>query len=132
MAVKPGYNEPVRRALAISLMMLFALPLVSSLLGAQEAEMVLPLCCRRNGQHHCDMPSEKIDEKSGASAVKEKCPYTPLTAAMVLPPLFTPTQAAAIFAGIVHHPAISPQTEAWSRVSFDRSRQKRGPPVPIA
>jgi hypothetical protein len=122
----------VRRALAIALMLLFSLPLVSSLTGAEEAEMTLPLCCRRNGQHHCDMPSEKINEKSGASAVKEKCPYGPPTAAVVLPPLFTPSAAAAIFAGIVHHPATSPQTDAWFRVSFDRSRQKRGPPNPLA
>ena len=128
----PSYNEPVRRALAISLMLLFSLPLVSSLLGAGAAEASVPACCRRDGRHHCAMPAEEQDQGSGAHAVREKCPYTPATPAVLLLHSFTPETAAAIFAGVIRHPAVSPQTDAQLRVSFDRVRQKRGPPSLLA
>jgi hypothetical protein len=131
-AAKPGYNEAVRRALAISLMLLFSLPLVSSLLGAGAAEATVPVCCRRDGRHHCAMPSDESNQGSGAHAVRETCPYTPAAPAVVLLPSFTPETAAAIFAGVIRHPAVSPQTDAQLRVSFDRGRQKRGPPALLA
>jgi hypothetical protein len=38
----------------------------------------------------------------------------------------------AIFAELVSHPSIHRQTEAKYRVSFSRSRQKRGPPVVLS
>ena len=124
-----GYNEAVRRALAISLMVLFSLPLVSSLFGTAEA--TVPVCCRRDGRHHCAMPFEESEQGSGAHAVREKCPYTPAAPAVVLLPSFKPSPLAMFFAGIAQHPAISPQTDAQRRISFDRTRQKRGPPAPL-
>jgi len=119
----------VRRALAISLMLIFSLPLVSSLLGERVAEADLPACCRRDGRHHCAMTAEELMQGSATHMVGEKCPYTPAAPAVVVLPSFTPTPAAMIFAGLIHHPAISPQTETQLRVSFDRVRQKRGPPA---
>jgi hypothetical protein len=35
----------------------------------------------------------------------------------------------AIFASLVTHPSVQPQTEALYRVSFSRASQKRGPPT---
>ncbi|MBV8113375.1 MAG: hypothetical protein JO300_01445 [Silvibacterium sp.] len=119
---------PVRRLLAMSLMLVFGLPLVSSLFGAQAAEQSLPACCRRDGRHHCSMGTSSSSPRD-LSTVGEKCPRAPASPAILLHFSFTPGVAAAIFAGITRHPAISPQTEAQLRVSFDRARQKRGPPL---
>jgi hypothetical protein len=74
------------------------------------------------------------DSSQGLSTrnVGEKCPYTVAPPAIVILRSFKPSTAAAIFAGIARHPAAAPQTEAQRRISFDRSRQKRGPPAQIA
>jgi hypothetical protein len=111
-------------------MVVFGLPLALPLFSAQAAEQNLPACCRRDGRHHCSMP--KDGSQPNISIVGEKCPVAPASPAFLLHFSFTPGTAAAIFAGITCHPAISPQTEAQFRVSFDRARQKRGPPAFIA
>jgi hypothetical protein len=121
----------VRRLLAISLLMLFALPFALPLFGASAAEANLPLCCRRNGKHHCAMMDMDSPQGPSMSTVSEKCPYSIVPPAILVLPTFTPSTAASVFAGITRHPAAAPQTEAQRRISFDRSRQKRGPPTQI-
>jgi hypothetical protein len=37
--------------------------------------------------------------------------------------------AAAYFAGLVREPSVTARAECLRRISFDRSRQKRGPPT---
>jgi len=120
----------VRRLLAISLLLIFSLPLVSPLFGEQAAERILPACCRRDGRHHCSMPND--GSSSSLSTIGEKCPCAPDSPAVISLHSFTPGTAAATFAELTRHPAVSPQTDAQRRVSFDRTRQKRGPPAPIA
>lgn len=119
----------MRRFLAISLLFLFGLPLVAPLFGDSVAEASLPACCRRDGKHHCELMSTGGSDSRGAGAVHEKCPYTPAAPAVLVLPSFTPSTAASIFSGITQHPATVAQTEAQLRISFDRSRQKRGPPT---
>jgi len=41
------------------------------------------------------------------------------------------TISAAVYAGVVSHPALSPQAESNYRVSLVRSHQKRGPPSAV-
>ncbi len=60
----------------------------------------------------------------------ELCPYCPAS----LPGYFhqellNMPVAQAIFSDIVSHPSGTVQTESRRRISRDRSRQKRGPPV---
>jgi len=117
----------VRRLLAISLVLVFGLPLALPMFSAQAAEQNLPACCRRDGRHHCSMPSD--GSRSSVSTIGEKCPCAPAAPTFLLHGSFTPSTAAAIFAGITQHPAIFAQTQAQLRVSFDRARQKRGPPL---
>jgi hypothetical protein len=119
----------VRRLLAISLLALFALPFALPLFGANAAEAELPVCCRRNGKHHCEMMREMAAQQgSSMSTVGERCPYSFAPPAIVVPAVYAPSASASIFAGIVRHPAAAAQTEAQFRISFDRARQKRGPP----
>jgi hypothetical protein len=123
----------VRRLLSISLLALFILPLISPLLALRaDPEAGLPACCRRNGKHHCMMQMESmqaIGSGTQVTVVSMKCPMYPRA--------ILPTQhhdlsvhtAALIFAGIISHPALHPQTEARARVSLFCARQKRGPPA---
>lgn len=121
-------NYFVRRLLAISLLILFSLPFALPLFGARAAAAELPICCRRNGEHHCEMAGVIPTSGSSMSTVSEKCPYSVAPPAIVVLPSFTPPTAASVFAGITHHPAIAPQSDAQRRISFDRTKQKRGPP----
>jgi len=121
----------VRRLVAISLLTLFTFPFVLPLFGTSAVEATLPACCRRNGKHHCMM---YMAWSQGLSfrTVREKCPYSIAPPAILVLRSFTPSAAASVFAGITRHPASAPQVEAQLRISFDRTRQKRGPPAQLA
>lgn len=121
----------MRRALSISLLLLLMAPAIVPLLGTQAAEDTLPACCRRNGKHHC-MMSMAFMQDQAFRTINEKCPYNLAPPAVIVLPPYTPSAPASIFAGILRHPSVVPQTEAQQRVSFDRSRQKRGPPSQFA
>ena len=122
------HNDCVRRMLAISLLILFALPLTLPVFGADAAGTSVPACCRRNGKHHC-MMSLNSSRNSSVPTLWQKCPSPVTPPAVSVLPSFTPSPSASIFAGVRRHPAAAAQVEARQRVSFDRSRQKRGPPV---
>lgn len=111
--------------------MLFGLPFALPLLGVNAAEAQLPVCCRRNGKHHCEMVREMASRGVSLSTISEKCPYSIAPPATVVLPVYTPPASASIFAGIARHPAVSAQVEAQFRISFDRARHKRGPPAVI-
>jgi hypothetical protein len=119
----------VRRGLAISLLLLFSVSLISPLFASDTAAS-LPACCRRMGKHHCEMSSEAGTQKSvSIGIVAEKCPCTPAVPSAFHLIVFAPPDNGAAFADLVSHPAIHAQTLAQYRISFDRSRQKRGPPI---
>jgi hypothetical protein len=65
-----------------------------------------------------------------ASALPDKCPFFP-HAWQVTPVqhrAIAPSPVGAFYASLQSHPACHAQSEAQCRISFDRSRQKRGPP----
>ncbi|QNI31349.1 hypothetical protein H7849_20030 [Alloacidobacterium dinghuense] len=117
----------MRRLLAISLLMVFSFSLISPLLASDAVNASLPACCRRAGKHHCAMDADTQQGKS-ISIIAEKCPYAPAAQVVFHLSIFAPPADAAVFAGLTQHPAIHAQTAARYRISFDRSRQKRGPP----
>ena len=132
----------MRRLLSISLLLLLVLPIVSPLFAATPSEANLPACCRRNGKHHCSMGSimgtmgTALQTSSSQSptaqspALREKCPYL-LTVQAPAHLIFTPDEVqASLYTGILSHPAVHAKTEALLKISFDRSRNKRGPPAP--
>ena len=70
---------------------------------------------------------------AGFQSIQPKCPAFPIAAAATASPTVAFLKgSAAIFAAVVSHPSIQFQTEARYRVSFSRSRQKRGPPVTLS
>lgn len=126
------YTRVVRRLLSFMLLLVFSLPLIPPALAlAQGPESNLPLCCRRNGAHHCAMMMHRNGTPAPGTnfaAIPQRCPAYP---ALVTPlrhvDLAAPAASAA-FAEIVSHPAIHAQTKARARISLDCARHKRGPP----
>lgn len=119
----------MRRALAISLLLLFSFSLISPLFASDAIEASLPACCRRGGKHHCALSAEVLSPQGRSiGIITEKCPFTPAIAVAAHFPAIAPPTGDAVFAGLVSHPGIHAQTSAQYRISFDRSRQKRGPP----
>jgi hypothetical protein len=119
----------MQRGIASILTLLFcwllALPLFAS-----SGELRIPACCRKGGKHHCMAMhiAQLSDAALSVDTVAEKCPCCPHSTTASHAQFCAPPTNEAVFAGVVRHPAVSPQTEASYRVSYDRSRQKRGPP----
>ncbi len=90
----------------------------------------VPACCRKDGKHKCAM-SEMGDDNAGpAMRSSTQCP--------MFPSHTTAAQACSVVGAPVplHHSEIhitsflksAQQAEAQYRLSFSRTRQKRGPP----
>jgi hypothetical protein len=125
------YNHNVRRLVTITLLILFSLPLISPALALTASSGAnLPICCRKNGAHHCMLMQQT--ESSGPevrlSAIPQHCPAYPAVVTQIKHGDLSLHAASLIFAEIVSHPSIKTQTQARARVALDRSRQKRGPP----
>ncbi|MGA3190547.1 MAG: hypothetical protein ABSF22_25870 [Bryobacteraceae bacterium] len=120
----------MRRALASLLLVLFTFPVIDLILRA-ETPSSLPACCRLSGKHHCSMDSARDSSSSPAvKPISQKCLYYPATISVSGEgnvALLSGRQA--IFGSSLSQAAILAQTEARRRVSFTRSRQKRGPPA---
>jgi hypothetical protein len=122
----------MQRVLAIVLQLVISWPMLLPALSAGTIGSITPECCRRNGAHHCVMQVSNIAQQKGEarfSGVGQQCPYALHAAVANQTRLGGPSTQQAIFAGLVHHPALALQTEAGYRISFHRSRQKRGPPT---
>lgn len=61
-------------------------------------------------------------------ATGEKCPYAPGGFQLMHHQQFAVDTHNAVFAELISHPSVAPQTQALRRISQVRSRQKRGPP----
>ncbi|WP_158785545.1 hypothetical protein [Granulicella sp. L46] len=129
-----------RRLLSILLFWATLFPsFAPALTTGAMGQSTLPACCRRGAQHHCEMSPEArallLHEPDGSTRINAKpqqCPYRQrslgATHLQTLTLGAAPTQAA--FS--LHEPSPAAQTECLRRISFDRSRQKRGPPSVLA
>lgn len=122
----------MRRAIALTLLVLFSYMLMAPLF-APNAEASLPPCCRRHGRHHCMMQRllAMSGKPGGPPAIQEKCPFSSkrcVTVQVRLPRPETEPQAAA---GTVTAAApVACGVEPRERPFFD-SYPKRGPPTPL-
>jgi hypothetical protein len=85
-----------------------------------------------------EMASSGVSASSGAmdtgnrktvAVVSERCPYGAQTVPGAVHRDWTLDVSSAVFAGVVAHPAGTPQTESKRRLASLRARHKRGPPV---
>jgi len=124
----------VRRVLSFTLLLLFSLPLISPVLALTAgSDANLPACCRRNGAHHCTRATHPTDPDAGInlSAIPQHCPAYPAVVTSARHGDLSFQAVSLIFAGIVSHPTVRPQTHARARIALDISRQKRGPPTDL-
>jgi hypothetical protein len=129
----------MRRITAILVLVMLsgaiAVPPLYAALSDPESD--LPPCCRSRGQHHCAMMDQYLRMKaSGApafTAPPSHCPFYPRTRTQnwaPFAPALMPVQGA-VYAALRSHLACQTQTLARYRISFDRSRLKRGPPASL-
>jgi hypothetical protein len=127
--------SPLRKLIAILLLTVFGLPFAQSLFAlTPKSDANLPVCCRRNGKHHCMMSmaqrKEMSSDKPQFTPPLEKCPYCP--AALTIghqPNPFSIATGQMVFIDSIGQFSVVAQTESKRRISRDRSRQKRGPPA---
>lgn len=127
----------LRRLLSILLFGATLLPLIAPMLSTGAmAQSTLPACCRRGGKHHCMMSAaaraimlgETNDGAVRVGTPPEQCPYRQHSLVAAHLQVFTPSSAATHTAFLLRASSASAQAECLRRISFDRSRQKRGPP----
>jgi hypothetical protein len=121
----------MRRFAATMLVGLFSFSLIGPALFV-DADSSLPACCRRDGKHHCAMNIADPQEVPSGAVVKiwgPRCPSFPTACAFPAgSQAALPAGSQLAFAWLLQHPAVQAQAEAGYRISFSRSRQKRGPP----
>jgi len=122
----------MRRALAGLLLTILSLPLIAPAFASAPNDSQLPACCRRGGKHHCAMSMEMAGSPSHFHVASARCPYSPFGhAPFVLPHALA---AALIPAGTADFSGcadIVRAAEAGYRISADRARHKRGPPLTL-
>jgi hypothetical protein len=125
--------SPMRRVWSALLVLVFSLPLIAPALVSAPDDSQLPACCRRHGKHHCAMNMEVGNIPSGFHVVSEKCPYSPFARPLLmLPYAFALNNAPAALRQAAGSAAIVREAEAGYRISADRTRHKRGPPLNLA
>jgi hypothetical protein len=124
----------MRRAFVSILLASLSFPLIAPLLIA-DTESNLPPCCRRNGKHHCAMMATVEGASSGRAfrAIQPKCPCFPAANTVPANPNAALLRSLPEFSALLFsRPAGQARTAAGYRISFNRSRQKRGPPAPLS
>jgi hypothetical protein len=129
-----------RRLLSILLFWATLFPLIApALTTGALGQSTLPACCRRGGQHHCEMSPEVrallLHEDNGSTRIgakPEQCPYRQRSLAATHLQTVASGAATTHAAFALHEPSPAAQVECLRRISFDRSRQKRGPPSLLA
>ena len=129
----------MRRALSILLVVVFGMPALVPLLGAVAPdEANVPACCRRHGQHHCLMSDSEWStlQARGVAAPQfrapaPKCPYQRQAVRAVLQGQLAVPIWQVVYAALASYPTGLAQPQSKWRVSRERARQKRGPPMDL-
>jgi len=129
-----------RRLLSILLFWVTLFPSIApTLTTGALGQSTLPACCRRGGQHHCEMSPEArallLHEDNGSTRVgvkPEQCPYRQRSLGATHVQTLASGAAPTYATSSLHEPSPAAQAECLRRISFDRSRQKRGPPSLLA
>jgi hypothetical protein len=123
----------MRRAIAISLMMLFSWTLIAPLVAA-DAGSNLPACCRKHAKCHCGMcrRGHRPANPKGLATVAGKCPCNQAGASTPASSTCKPEPGGAHHAEAAFHPALASPTGGYTRITFLRAHPKRGPPIPRA
>jgi hypothetical protein len=122
----------VPRIVAAALLLVFAGNTAVPALFA-DPESNLPACCRRDGKHHCAMMDMAgMDQDDGGTYWKstpQKCGQFPKSGASLCAVKIGPRGTSEIGPLVSSQPPAAAQTEVLYRISHNRCREKRGPPI---
>jgi hypothetical protein len=120
----------MRRILHSVLVLFLAAGLVAPLSTDGAAAAQTPICCLRNGEHHClGMAMAAGSLPAGFSKASEKCPYAPLALAAMYGPKLAPPLAATALLAPPRTTAITPGTQTTATSFQTRTQSERGPPT---
>ena len=134
----------MRQLLAITVAFLIGLPVFAPFIP--NVAPIVPICCRRAGQHHCmsrtmqrNGAGQAMDEAAAqendrpldqdVAFVGPACPRFPVASVAPQALGLLAQDVSGVGTACFVRPASLPQTEARYRIAFARSRQKRGPPA---
>lgn len=123
----------MQRLLSLCLFAATLLPLLTPLLAVgAAAQSGVPACCRRGGRHHCMLmggdATVSEDGQHHVRAPREVCPYQQRALAAGHHERVATSAPPTSMMVALYEPDALAQVECLWRISFDRSRQKRGPP----
>lgn len=122
----------LRQVWAVVLLVVMSVSLVPLPVSA-DAEAKLPACCRRgDGKHGCAMSGMRTEPVSSGPAWKatSRCPLFPNGSVSPVASNSAVTGAPlGLITLILRELHVAAMADAQYRVSFSRTRQKRGPPV---
>lgn len=119
----------MQRLLAALVLSIIGFLPIAPAFGNVNGTATLPACCRAQGKHKCVMASPQQAVQIGIRSQCDQCPFAPgVTSTPIASSVFLPASSQVFFAGLLSQLVAQAQTEARYRISFARSRQKRGPP----
>lgn len=118
----------MRRGAATLLLAVFSFLLIGPSLSAEDPDANLPLCCRRNGKHHC---SSMANSSSVPIFRAARCALFSDTATMVPVRRVAGLPAArpSVVAALTAYYAVPSYRQPLSFASYSRTVQDRAPPV---
>jgi hypothetical protein len=120
----------MRRCIAILVFVTVASPVwTAALVWASDSPSQLPICCRRDGKHHCAMLADWMGQNTGPAFSSSACPYRSGARTWTSGTVRYSHPSGIYFGALLSHPAVQAQTEAKFRLSVIRANLKRGPPV---
>lgn len=122
----------MRRALSISLILLFWVPTLAALLPGSE-DVRLPFCCRRHGVHHCAMDSDDGGAPSPAVKAPARCAQFPAALPATTGPVFVAATMRTEWPALVSGMYSSVARREAAHAGRLRAQLDRGPPFsPLA
>jgi hypothetical protein len=116
-------------------LLVFSLPLILPAVAlAQGPDANLPMCCRRNGAHHCAMMIRHAaagNAGTNLSAIPQHCPAYPALVTPLRHVDLAGPAASTVTSNSISQPAVRQQTAALALLALDCARHKRGPPSPL-
>jgi hypothetical protein len=130
----------MRRILAITLLIAFGSPLAVPLLASaadlqgKDAQSKLPICCRRNGNHHCaqTMATALAGVDDGPAFQAPPCPLYPSPGTPLRPAAATLTPAPALAIALLRATPLRAPSLFRANPCAPSANQKRGPPALLA